>query len=202
MTRRTVSYSESAFQPWMLISGAGALVVLFALFSLGAQLVVSIRHRRALAVPAGDPWDGRTLEWSLPAPVPEWNFAHIPEVTARDAFWEAKRAGHAYEPPQAYDSITLPRNSAIGMIFGVLGASLGFALVWHVWWLALVSAVALAVTVIARSFATRTDVTLAPAGISASDRAFRSLAMQTQPVGREQEETAANRGRAQREVTA
>ncbi|MFZ5750438.1 MAG: cbb3-type cytochrome c oxidase subunit I [Pseudomonadota bacterium] len=201
MTRRTVSYQEAAFQPWMLISGFGALVVLFAMGALAAQLVVSIRHRQALAVPAGDPWDGRTLEWSLPAPVPEWNFAQVPDVTARDAWWEDKRRGRL-AAPSAYEDIALPRHSVLGMVFAVFGAALGFALVWHIWWLAVASVLVLAASVIGRSFVTRTETVIAAARIEAEDRRFRALREAAMPVGRDAEETCANRGRADREAFA
>ena len=37
-----------------------------------------------------DPWDGRSLEWSIPSPPPEYNFAEIPVVEARDDWWHRK----------------------------------------------------------------------------------------------------------------
>jgi cytochrome o ubiquinol oxidase subunit 1 len=177
--------------------------VLFALFALAAQLWVSVRNRNALAVPAGDPWDGRTLEWSLPAPVPEWNFATIPEVTQRDAFWEQKRAGRIDDSPVAgYTDIPVPRNSVMGMAFAVFGALLGFALVWWIWWLAIASLLALASAVIARSFVTRTQRVIPAASIAEEDRAFRALRAAATPSGRDAECSTANRGRADAEAFA
>ncbi len=201
MTRRTVSYDVAAYQPWMLLSGFGGVVVLFALTALVVQLLASIRSRKELAVPAGDPWDARTLEWSLPAPVPEWNFAVLPEVHARDGFWEAKREQRVGAPVSpAYADIAVPRNSAVGMLFAVFGATLGFALVWWIWWLALLSMLVLVGTVIARSFVRHTERIIPADVVARADQAWRAERAATNAIGRDAETTAANRGRADREA--
>lgn len=201
MTRRTVSYSEPAYQPWMWISALGAVVVLFALTSLIVQLWVSIRGRRALAVPAGDPWDGRTLEWSLPAPAPEWNFAVTPQVRGVDDYWEAKR-GHREGGVGPYRDIVLPKNSALGMMFAVFGGLLGFALVWWMWWLAIASVLAMVGAVIVRSFATQTERVVPADEVARAAAAFHALRAATIAVGRDAENTPANRGRPDREAFA
>ncbi len=200
MTRRTASYTIEAFQPWMLVSGLGALVVLGALVALGLQLWVSIRYRKALTVEGGDPWDGRTLEWSLPAPVPEWNFAHIPMVTARDDFWEKKRTATVDATPATYTDIALPRNSMLGPLFAVAATALGFGLIWYIWWMAALAAAVMPLAIIVRSF--RTDIhRVIPADeVAAYDLAFRETRAALVPVGRDGEETVANRGRANREA--
>ena len=128
---------EPAFRPWLYVAGVGALVLLAALASLFVQLWVSIRERDANRVTAGDPWDGRALEWSVSAPPPEYNFAVLPQVSERDAFFDGKRDGTAYAAPEAYEDIEMPRNSAVGPVLGVLGAATAFGLVWHMWWLAI-----------------------------------------------------------------
>ena len=138
--RRTVAYFDPVYVPYMAVALVGAVCVIGALASLIVQLVVSIRQREELRVPAGDPWDGRSLEWATPAPPPEYNFPVIPEVTARDAFTVAKNNGVAYQRPREYADITMPKNSAMGMILCVAGGVLAFALVWHIWWMACLGA--------------------------------------------------------------
>ena len=110
--------------------GASVLGVPFALAMLGAallllgtvfllvQIAVSIRQRRQLTVLLGDPWDGRSLEWSIPSPPPPWNFSVIPHVDGRDAFTEAKKTGQAYRSPAAYSDIEVPRNSMAAPLIG------------------------------------------------------------------------------------
>ncbi|MGE9294790.1 MAG: cytochrome ubiquinol oxidase subunit I, partial [Puniceicoccales bacterium] len=73
-----------------------------------AQVVVSVKRRKELAVPLGDPWDGRSLEWSIPAPAPSWNFAVVPTVFSQDAFDAAKCNGTAYQAPAKYEDIHVP----------------------------------------------------------------------------------------------
>ena len=111
-----MAYFDPVYVPYMAVALVGAVCVIGALASLIVQLVVSIRQREELRVPAGDPWDGRSLEWATPAPPPEYNFPVIPEVTARDAFTVAKSNGVAYQQPEGYADIAMPKNSAMGMV--------------------------------------------------------------------------------------
>jgi cytochrome o ubiquinol oxidase subunit 1 len=91
---------------------AGAVLILAGFALMVTQISVSVRRRAELAAPLGDPWDGRALEWSIPSPPPEWNFAVLPDVSSRDPFYEAKKAGTAYRSPEAYEDIEVPRNTA------------------------------------------------------------------------------------------
>jgi cytochrome o ubiquinol oxidase subunit 1 len=91
MTRRMQHYDNLAWQPWLVVAGFGAVVILAGIACQAVQLIVSIRTRDRRRV-AGDPWNGRTLEWSTASPPPAWNFAVLPRVAGRDAFWSAKAA--------------------------------------------------------------------------------------------------------------
>jgi cytochrome o ubiquinol oxidase subunit 1 len=88
-------------------------VILAALAALLMQLWASVKHRDENRVFVGDPWDGRSLEWAISAPPPEYNFAIIPVVKGRDAFIISKEDGSAYQRPDTYLDIELPKNSAV-----------------------------------------------------------------------------------------
>lgn len=108
LPRRSVSYSEPSCVPLEMVALLGAILVLVALAALVVQLWVSIEHRNENRVFVGDPWDGRSLEWSVSAPPPDYNFAVIPVVTDRDAFTLAKECGNAYRRPNICADIGFP----------------------------------------------------------------------------------------------
>jgi cytochrome o ubiquinol oxidase subunit 1 len=126
MTRRMQHYQDTSWQPWLIVAGIGALIILAGIACIAIQLYVSIRNREALRDRTGDPWDGRTLEWSTASPPPPWNFAVLPHVEGEDAYWRMKRD---YEP------IEMPLNSATGFITAFFAVITGFSLIWHIWWL-------------------------------------------------------------------
>ncbi len=82
-TRRMQHYAETGWQPLMLVAFAGALVILAGIVLTIMQLVVSIRTRDQRRDVTGDPWNGRTLEWSTTSPPPPWNFAVLPQCRRR-----------------------------------------------------------------------------------------------------------------------
>lgn len=198
--RRTYMWSEPSYWPYLGLALIGAVLILAGGAFLVTQIVVSIRRRKELAVPLGDPWDGRSLEWSIPAPVPEWNFAVLPQVTSRDAFSEAKRNNTAYLSPVAYQDIKVPRNSAVAPLIGLFSAAWAFGLVWHIWWLAIVSFVMVWVVVIARSFITDVNEIIPAADVKAVNEAFLEAARKAPGVTRDQEMSPLNVGKAITEV--
>ena len=197
MARRTQAVFEPAFRQWLYVALVGALILFAALGALAVQLWVSIRDRDDNRVAVGDPWDGRGLEWSTASPPPEYNFAVIPEVTRGAAFWNLKRDGDPYPPQIVYEDIAVPRNSAVGPVIGVTGAVLAFALVWHIWWLAIVGLVAIVATVIARSFDREVERIVAAAQVEATERRWLETVFAATPTAREIEMTSANQGLAE-----
>jgi cytochrome o ubiquinol oxidase subunit 1 len=137
-TRRMQHYSELEWRPLMLVALAGAIVILAGIVLTIVQLVVSIRTRDQRRDTTGDPWNGRTLEWSMPSPPPPWNFAVLPQVEGVDAYWAMKRRARseAAEQPR-YEAIGSPKSSALGIVIAFFAVVLGFALIWHIWWMAI-----------------------------------------------------------------
>jgi cytochrome o ubiquinol oxidase subunit 1 len=143
MTRRMQHYDVPEWHLWTLIAAAGAVLIMIGIGLQIAQLVVSIRHRAALADKTGDPWDGRSLEWSTASPPPAFNFEILPTVTGEDAYWDIKQRAREHtevETPH-YEEIEMPRNSPTGFICAFFATIMGFALIWHIWWLVAAGAV-------------------------------------------------------------
>ncbi|WP_226782802.1 cbb3-type cytochrome c oxidase subunit I [Oceaniglobus trochenteri] len=202
MPRRSASYDNPAFEPAMWLAFAGGLLVLAALATTVWTFVASIRNRAALACPVGDPWDGRTLEWSVPCPAPAFNFFATPSVRALDPLTIEKAEGTPYEEADGYEDIEMPRNTALGMILAVATGVMGFALVWWVWWLAALALVAVIGAVIARAFVEDTHQRIPADELRQAHLAFLRRVRQTRAVDRDDETGPANKGLARPEVPA
>src|ERR1700735_1143072 len=136
-TRRMQHYSNVHWQPLMLVAMAGALLILLGIALTGVQLAVSIRQRERNRDLTGDPWNGRTLEWSTPSPPPVWNFSQLPQVDRADAFWAMKQQrGTAQDPnlKRTYQTLHVPRNNPTGFFLAFCAVVLGFSLIWHICW--------------------------------------------------------------------
>jgi len=171
MTRRMNHYDDPTWQPWLVVALIGALVIACGIAALGIQLVVSIRHRNANLDMTGDPWDGRSLEWSTASPAPFYNFAHVPTITSLEPHWDAKKAGTAYVEPTTYEDIHMPRNTGAGFIIAAISLALCFALVWHIWPLAIVSLLGMIVAFIVRTYDRDVDFYVPAAEVAAIERA-------------------------------
>lgn len=151
MPRRVGEIYDAGFGPLLLVALIGAFCVLFGIVALVTQLIVSVRDREALRDRTGDPWNGRTLEWSISSPPPEFNFARLPIVTEIDAYGEAKRRGRTLDYAPA-EPIEMPNRTPDAFIIGVSAFLLGFGMTWHMWWLAILSFAVIVAVVIRRSF--------------------------------------------------
>ncbi|CAB3648482.1 MAG: cytochrome o ubiquinol oxidase subunit I [Achromobacter pulmonis] len=152
MTRRLNHYDNPEWQPYLLVALAGAALIMLGIWFLLQQVFVSVRQRKQNLDITGDPWDGRTLEWSIASPAPFYNFAHVPHVDELDQFWEDKQNGKAYKRPAKYEDIHMPKNTAAGVFIGAFGLVMCFALIWHIWWLAIVGFVGMIGSFIVRAY--------------------------------------------------
>ena len=152
MTRRLSTNINPEYHTMLMVAVGGAVLILIGILFQLLQLVVSIKDRNKNRDLTGDPWGGRTLEWATSSPPPFYNFAEIPVVTERDAFWDMKEKGTAYKRPAAYKEIHMPKNTGAGVIISFFSLVMGFALIWYIWWLAILGAVGVVVTWIAHSF--------------------------------------------------
>lgn len=152
MTRRLSQQIDPEYHTLLGVAALGAVIIALGIACQFIQLGVSIRDRNKNRDTTGDPWGGRTLEWATSSPPPFYNFAVTPRVEDRDAFWDNKEKGVAYAKPITYAPIHMPKNTAAGVIIAVFTMIFGFAMIWHIWWLAIVSFVGMVVTWIAKSF--------------------------------------------------
>lgn len=144
--------------PYFMVAAVGAFIIGLGVVFQVLQLIVSIIKRKEYRDVTGDPWDGRTLEWSIPSPAPFYNFAVIPTVKTRDAFWEDKKMREFQPAPKPeYQDIHMPKNTGMGFIIAILAGAVCFATVWHITWLMAVGLVGVVGAVILRAFDTNTD---------------------------------------------
>jgi cytochrome o ubiquinol oxidase subunit 1 len=149
-------YADVSWQPYLIVAEVGAVIILCGIVATIAQLVVSIRTRESRRDPTGDPWNGRTLEWSTSSPPPAYNFAILPQVDSLDAFWAMKRRGPRRAAAR-YESIEVPRNSANGFVTAFFAVVTGFAMIWHIWWLAILGVVCAVLTLLAFGWVERVE---------------------------------------------
>ena len=148
-TRRLDHYEESTgWHPLFLTVGFGALIILCGVLIQIYGLFKSVLDRKNHRDLTGDPWNGRTLEWSVPSPPPHYNFAITPVVNDVDSLWATKQG---LAPKQGdYEDILMPKNTSIGLIIGLLSLTFGFAMTWHIFWLAGASFLAILTCLIVR----------------------------------------------------
>jgi len=144
MTRRMQHYDVAEWQPWMIVAGIGTILLSIGVICQVVQLAVSIRDRESLRDVTGDPWDGRSLEWSTASPPPSFNFAVMPDVEGEDAYWaikaRARQQGLLGSEPE-YRDIEMPKNSPTGFVCAFFATIMGFALIWHIWWMVILGGI-------------------------------------------------------------
>jgi cytochrome o ubiquinol oxidase subunit 1 len=148
-TRRLDHYDASLGWQWLFIVAAfGLLMILAGVATQIIQLAYSIYRRKQLVdTTGGDPWDGRTLEWATASPPPHYNFAVIPEASGIDSFWTQKQSKKKAKKLKL-EPIVMPKNTGAGIIIAGFSFVMSFALIWHIWWLAIIGFVGAIITLI------------------------------------------------------
>ncbi len=155
-TRRLDHYdSSTGWQPLFWTAACGVGLILLGIGFQVLQIFVSVLRHKQNRDLTGDPWNGRTLEWSIPSPPPEYNFAVIPEVDDHDPFWTMKQ--NHIPKSKKYEDILMPKHTAIGPMMGACAFVLGFALTWQIFWLSGVSLLGIFVLMIVRLAEKNTD---------------------------------------------
>jgi cytochrome o ubiquinol oxidase subunit 1 len=156
VTRRLRHFDDPSLQIWFVLAAFGAFLILLGIAAFIIQLVVSVMKREQLRDLTGDPWDGRTLEWSTSSPPPPYNFAFTPVVHDHDAFWDMKARGYV-RPVKGFYPIHMPKNTGAGIILAGLSVAFGFGMIWYMWWLAAASFAALLIVAIGHTFNYKRD---------------------------------------------
>src|SRR5579871_3418896 len=176
MTRRMQHYDVPEWRPWMIAAGIGMILLSIGVICQIVQLVVSIRDRDSLRDVTGDPWDGRSLEWSTASPPPVFNFAVMPDVEGEDAYWaiksRARQQGLLRSEPE-YRDIEMPRNSPTGFVCAFFATVMGFALIWHIWWMVILGGVGAFATFVVFAWRDHDEYVIPAADVARIDRANR-----------------------------
>ena len=178
MTRRLQHYDVALWRPWVLAAGVGIVIMGCAAACQVIQIVVSIRRRDELRDATGDPWNGRSLEWATASPPPAFNFAVLPRVHDEEPYWEIKR--RAIETQQLpgepqYEPIEMSRNSPTGFIVAFFATMIGFAMIWHIWWMAGLGLVAAYAVFVWFAWRDREEYKLPAAEVARLDHAHRRV---------------------------
>ncbi|WP_296015976.1 cytochrome o ubiquinol oxidase subunit I [uncultured Agrobacterium sp.] len=151
VTRRLSQFEDTSLQIWFVIAAIGAAIIAVGIASFLLSIVFGYLKREQLRDVTGDAFDGRTLEWSTSSPPPAYNFAFTPVVHDVDAWADMKKRG-AERPVDGFIPIHMPKNTGTGVIISAISVALGFGLVWHIWWLAAASLLAIIAVSIAHTF--------------------------------------------------
>jgi len=153
MTRRLSQQIDPQFHSLLMVAAFGAALIAIGILCQVIQIVLSVLQRDQNRDLTGDPWGGRTLEWATSSPPPFYNFAVVPDVQHRlDAFWKMKEDGTAYVQPKRYEPIHMPKNTGAGVVIAAFSLVFGFAMIWYIWWLAIIGFAGMIVTWIVHSF--------------------------------------------------
>jgi cytochrome o ubiquinol oxidase subunit 1 len=177
MTRRMQHYDVDLWHPYMLWAALGIVILFAGVVAQVTQLVVSIRRRDELRDVTGDPWDGRSLEWATPSPPPAFNFPVLPQVQGEEVYWQVKQRAREQarlrDAPD-YEDIEIPRNSPTGFVCAFFATLMGFAMIWHIWWLVGLGVFGAFATFVVFAWRDQVEIIIPAAEVARIDRLNRS----------------------------
>ncbi|QRM57657.1 cytochrome o ubiquinol oxidase subunit I [Sinorhizobium sp. BG8] len=174
VTRRVSQFEDPSLQIWFIIAAFGAFLIALGIASFVIQIVVSYLKRDQLRDFTGDPWNGRTLEWSTSSPPPDYNFAFTPVVHDHDSWYDMKSRGYE-RPLGGFKPIHMPKNTGTGVILAGLSVALAFALIWYIWWLVIVSFIGIIAVSIGHTFNYNRDFYIPAETVTATEDARSEL---------------------------
>lgn len=184
-SRRLNDYDPATgWQPFYVLMLIGGIVIAVGVALQVVQILASLIQKRRLVDTTGDPWDGRTLEWSVPSPAPFYNFTKIPTVASREPFWDMKQQGLA--KPE-YEDIHMPRNTGKGVYIAAFAFLAGFGFVWHIVWLPVISIIGIIVVAVKHAFNDDNEYTLKAEDVRKLDEARMKRAEVAAVIARQQE---------------
>ena len=170
VTRRVNHYDDTSLQIWFIVAACGAALIAAGIACFFIQLIVSYLKRDQLRDVTGDCWDARTLEWATSSPPPQYNFAFTPAVHDSDAWWDMKKHGFKRKLT-GFVEIHMPKNTGAGFVISMIALVFGFAMIWHMWWVAGISFAAMVLASIIHTFNYKRDYYIPAAEVAATEDA-------------------------------
>jgi cytochrome c oxidase subunit 1 len=146
MSRRIDTYAKGyGFEFWNLVATIGSYILGVAVLLFLVNVFSSWKRSKHEAPVGPDPWDARSLEWSIPSPTPEHNFDETPVVHGLDEWWHRKygvdengkvvRLAHPEEIAQKGDGtgVHLPSPSYFPLLIGIGLPLIGYGLIFSLW---------------------------------------------------------------------
>lgn len=174
VTRRVSQFEDPSLQIWFIIAALGAVLIALGIASFVIQIVVSFLRRDQLRETSGDPWNARTLEWSTSSPPPDYNFAFTPVVHDHDSWYDMKNRGYE-RPLTGFKPIHMPKNTGTGVILAAISVAFAFAMIWYMWWLAILSFFTILAVAIGHTFNYNRDFYIPAETVTATEDARSSL---------------------------
>lgn len=141
MTRRLGHNIDNKFHLYLTIAAIGVILIGIGIICQIIQLYISFKEKNSNYDITGDPWNARTLEWSVSSPPPLYNFAFIPRVQHLDEFWRIKEKNKVETVVIKYKKIYMPKNTSLGVFISLFSLICGFSLVWHIWEITIISVI-------------------------------------------------------------
>ena len=146
MSRRINTYSSGfGFEFWNLVATIGSYILGASVLYFLWNVYKSKKEAPNLPAPGPDPWDARSLEWSVPSPTPEHNFDEIPVVESQDDWWFRKynieddgsvvRISSAEDAAQKGDAVGvhLPSPSFWPLVLAIGLPLIGYGVIFNLW---------------------------------------------------------------------
>ncbi len=148
MPRRMQTYSDAhGFNTWNMVATIGSFILGFSTIMILLNAFISYRKWVSAGRPdvGADPWDARTLEWSIQSPAPDHNFDHDPVVTSLDDFWHRKyqkdengvlkqfHTGDEIAQPGNGEGVHLPAPSYWPIVLAGAIPIIGYGVIYTLW---------------------------------------------------------------------